>query len=120
MKLLGNFTSGGFLDCSEDGVYTVKEEMSLYFKYTRSVEFNYFFIDYSASEDMKGELFYAFDGDVCSHEFTLAKGKSSTLSFYIKGAENGDVGIEPYKLTLSPAGDVEAEVSVDAVAVDLR
>ena len=120
MKLLGNFTSGGFLDCSEDGVYTVKEEMSLYFKYTRSVEFNYFFIDYSASADMKGELFYAFDGDVCSHEFTLSAGKGKALSFYIKGAENGDVGIEPYKLTLSPADDGEVEVSVDAVAVDLR
>ena len=120
MKLLGNFTTGGYLDCSEDGVYTVKEEMSLYFKYTRSLEFNYFFIDYSVSADMKGELFYAFDGDVCSHEFTLPASEGKTLSFYIKGAEKGNVGIEPYKLTLSPANEGEAEVSVDAVAVDLR
>ena len=120
MKLLGNFTAGGFLDCSEDGVYTVKEDFSLYFKYTRSVEFNYFFIDYSASADMQGELFYAFDGDVCSHEFTLSAGEEKTLSFYIKGAEKGDVGIEPYKLTLTPKNESEVELSVDAVAVDLR
>lgn len=119
MKLLGNFTSGGYLDCSEDGVYTVKDEFSLYFKYTRSVEFNYCFIDYSASATMHGELFYAFDGDVCSHEFVLDAGEGKTLSFYIKGAENGNVGIEPYKITLT-AQDGEAQVSIDAVAVDLR
>ena len=120
MKLLGNFTPEGLLYCSDDGIYTVQNEISFLFKYTRSVKFNCFFIDYSSSLPLKGELFYALNGDVCSDIFELPEGKDQSFSFYIRAAVSGDSAIEPFKLTLQSDENKICEMSVNAVAVDLR